>query len=340
MKRQVSYRDAGVNLNAANQALREIKRYTKTTHSENVLRGVGLFSGFYRLDLARYTNPVLVSSIDGVGTKVKIAEMAGFYESIGQDLVNHCINDIAVCGAEPLLFMDYVAADKLNSDVLLGVVRGMTAACRETGCALVGGETAEMPGVYNTGAFDVAGAIIGIVEEDRIIDGAGIADGDTLLAVPSNGIHTNGYSLVRKILSDNNRFQLSDRLDELDGTLGKELLRVHKDYLPLIRKISTNAGVVGIAHITGGGIVGNTQRLLRGGLSLCIDWHAWEWPPIFSWLQEQGHVSDEEMRQVFNLGVGLVLVVNNGQVDKVRALCRTAGEDAFVIGKVTEKSEG
>jgi len=333
---KLSYKDAGVDLNQADQALRGIVAHARGTHSENVLKGIGLFSGFYRLDTRRFRNPVLVSSIDGVGTKVKLAEMARVYDGIGKDLVNHCINDIAVCGAEPLFFMDYVATDKLQSDVVEGVVRGMALACKEANCALIAGETAEMPGVYQRGCFDVAGAIVGVVEEDGIIDGEKISPGDLLIGIASNGIHTNGYSLVRKILFETRNFGLSETIEVLGCSLGEELLRVHKNYLPLIRKIAGDPGVVGIAHITGGGIVGNTKRLLRENLTLRIDWNAWEWPPIFSFLQRQGQVSDEEMRQVFNLGVGLVLIVRKAAVETVLALCRAAGEEAFIIGSVNK----
>ncbi len=330
----LSYKQAGVDIERADAAVAGMKSHVETTHTDSVLKGLGFFSGLFRLDTARYQHPVLVSSIDGVGTKVKIAEMVGVFDSIGADMVNHCLNDIAVSGADPLFFLDYIAADKLDPIAITGIVSGMAAACKSAGCALIGGETAEMPGVYRTGSFDVAGAIVGVVEEAQIIDGSRISAGDLLLAIPSNGIHTNGFSLVRKLLFEGQTFALNQYLEELRCSLAEELLRVHKSYLGLIQQLRGRPGLTGISHVTGGGIVGNTRRLLRKDLSLEIDWTCWEWPPVFRLLQRAGAVSEEEMRQVFNLGVGLILVVQPDEVESMLAACARSGEQAQVIGSV------
>ena len=334
---QVSYENAGVSREVSENAKDSIKAFARTTHSKNVLKEIGLFSGFYDLDLKKFKRPILASSIDGVGTKVKIAQMMGVYDSIGRDLVNHCVNDIMVCGAEPLFFMDYLAADKLHVKVIEEIVKGISDACKDAGCALLGGETAEMPGVYAPDNFDVAGSIVGVVEFDKIIDGSQIKPDDFLIGVASNGLHTNGYSLVRKVFFENSDYSVTMRLDETQSTLGEELLRIHRSYQRLIEKIKNSEGLHGIAHITGGGIVGNTARLLKDDLELQIDWSAWEMQAIFKIIQKEGNIPDSEMRKVFNLGVGLVLVVNTGTVESFLNACKTTSEQAFVIGSVTKK---
>ncbi len=334
---QVTYENAGVSREVSENAKDSIKAFAKTTHSKNVLKEIGLFSGFYDLDFKKYQRPILVSSIDGVGTKVKIAQMTGTYDSIGRDLVNHCVNDIMVCGAEPQFFMDYLAADKLHVNVVEEIVKGIAGACKDAGCALIGGETAEMPGVYAPDNFDVAGSIVGVVEFDKIIDGSQIKGDDCLIGVASNGLHTNGYSLVRKVFFENSDYSVTMRLDETQSTLGEELLRIHRSYQRLIEKIKNSEGLHGIAHITGGGIVGNTARLLKDDLELQIDWSAWEMQAIFKIIQKEGNIPDSEMRKVFNLGVGLVLVVNTGTVESFLNACKTTSEQAFVIGSVTKK---
>jgi len=334
---QVTYENAGVSREVSENAKDSIKAFAKSTHSKNVLKEIGLFSGFYDLDFKKYKRPILVSSIDGVGTKVKIAQMMGTYDSIGRDLVNHCVNDIMVCGAEPQFFMDYLAADKLHANVVEEIVKGISGACKDAGCALIGGETAEMPGVYAPDNFDVAGSIVGVVEFDKIIDGSQIKGGDCLIGVASNGLHTNGYSLVRRVFFENSDYSVTMRLDETQSTLGEELLRIHRSYQRLIEKIKNSEGLHGIAHITGGGIVGNTARLLKDDLELQIDWSAWEMQAIFKIIQKEGNIPDSEMRKVFNLGVGLVLVVNADTVESLLNACKTASEQAFVIGSVTKK---
>ena len=334
---QVTYENAGVSREVSENAKDSIKAFAKTTHSKSVLEKIGLFSGFYDLDFKRYKRPILVSSIDGVGTKVKIAQMMGIYDSVGRDLVNHCVNDIMVCGAEPQFFMDYLAADKLRENVVEEIVKGIAGACKDAGCALIGGETAEMPGVYAADNFDVAGSIVGVVEFDKIIDGSQIKAGDCLIGVASNGLHTNGYSLVRKVFFENNDYSVTMRLDETQSTLGEELLRIHRSYQRLIDKIKNSEGLHGIAHITGGGIVDNTSRLLGDRLELQVDWSTWEMQPIFQIIQREGNISDLEMRKVFNLGVGLVLVVNTDTVESFLNACKTTSDEAFVIGSVIKK---
>lgn len=331
---QVTYENAGVSREVSDNAKASIKTFAKATHSKNVLKEIGLFSGFYDLDFKRYKRPILVSSIDGVGTKVKIAQMMGVYDSIGRDLVNHCVNDIMVCGAEPLFFMDYLAADKLHVNVVEEIVKGISSACKDAGCALIGGETAEMPGIYAPNNFDVAGSIVGVVEFDEIIDGSQIKPGDCLIGVASDGLHTNGYSLVRKVFFENNQYSVASHLKETRSNLGAELLKTHRSYHGLIRRIKNSEGLHGIAHITGGGIVDNTSRLIRSGLDLQIDWSAWEIQPIFKIIQGEGKISDSEMRAVFNLGVGLVLIVDSNTTEFFLSACRDLGEQAFVIGSV------
>ncbi|MFQ5648797.1 MAG: phosphoribosylformylglycinamidine cyclo-ligase [bacterium] len=334
---ELSYKEAGVSIEAGELATAKIKRYAEGTHNRNVLKGIGLFSGFYELEAEKYQQPVLVSSIDGVGTKVKVAEMAGSYGSIGQDLVNHCVNDIAVCGADPLFFLDYVAADKLDVEVIQALVQGMSFACRQANCALIGGETAEMPGVYRPHNFDVAGAVVGIVSKSQIIDGSRIGAGDVLVGLASNGLHTNGYSLARRVFFELKHYGVDDCLPELGSTLGEALLQPHKSYLHLIRTIRTSDGVHGIAHITGGGIIGNASRLLRQGLALSIDWSTWQPPAIFELLQKAGGIEETEMRRVFNVGIGLVLIVAEKDVDRITRVCGSCGERSLIIGSIISK---
>lgn len=337
MKSSASYKESGVDLAVSNQAKKSIKELVRSTFSKNVLREIGLFGGFYELDLQKYKKPVLVSSIDGVGTKVKIAQMMGVYDSIGVDLVNHCSNDIAVCGAAPIYFLDYIAADKLNVEMVTGIVKGMASACREASCALIGGETAEMPGIYSTNNFDVAGCIVGLVEKDEIIDGSKIEAGDILIGVASNGLHTNGFSLVRKLFFENKKYAVTEFFPDLGSTLGEELLRTHRSYLNLIKQVKSIETLHGISHITGGGIIGNTIRLLQTGLELRIDWGAWQIPAIFDLIQKEGSIDPSEMRNVFNMGIGLVLVAREEDVDLFLNACKSSGDKAFVIGSVISK---
>jgi phosphoribosylformylglycinamidine cyclo-ligase len=334
---RATYKDAGVDRGTAENVKDAIKEIARESFSKNVLKEIGLFSGFFSLDGWGYKKPVLVSSIDGVGTKIKIAQMMGQYRTIGEDLVHHCVNDIMVCGADPLFFLDYIAADKLQPAVIKDIVSGIAKACKASNCALVGGETAEMPGVYVQNNFDLAGAIVGIVEQQAIIDGGDIQPGDVLIGVASNGLHTNGYSLARKILFELKKYNVSDFIVDFGTSLGQELLKVHRSYRSLITQVRNLPGMHGIAHVTGGGIVGNTTRLLKPDLDLRIRWNAWETPPIFKFIQKEGGVSDAEMRAVFNLGIGLVLVVDETRAETFLNVCYSNHEHANVIGSVVKK---
>ena len=326
------YEDAGVSIKAGDQTVNQIKNYAKSTFNNSVLTDIGLFGAFFQPDLSKYKEPVLVSSVDGVGTKLKIAIQMNKHDSIGQDLVNHCVNDIAVCGAEPLFFLDYMAFGKLDPSVASEIVKGFSIACKENGCALIGGETAEMPGVYQVGDYDLSGTIVGLVEKSKIINGEKIISGDMLIGIPSTGLHTNGYSLARKVLLE--KYKLSDSTQHLKNIIGEELLSVHRSYLNLIRHVKTKIEVKGISHITGGGIIGNTKRILPDGLKLKIDWSNWEVPEIFKLIQNTGAISDEEMREVFNLGIGLIFIISKTDVKKILNLCTEFGEKPIVIGEV------
>ena len=332
---ELTYKDAGVDRSVSEAAKGSIKDLARATYSDNVLKGIGLFSGFYQLDLQPYKQPILVSSIDGVGTKVKIAEMVGVFDSIGVDLVNHSVNDIMVCGADPLFFLDYLAADKLEVHVIENVIQGISEACQVAGCALLGGETAEMPGVYERGNFDVAGAIVGIIDKPDIIDGSDIAAGDVLVGVASNGLHTNGYSLVRKVFFEHQHYSVSQSFADLEFDLGHELLRPHRSYANLIKKCRNLSGLTGIAHITGGGIVDNTCRLLSDQLKLNIDWHSWQRPEIFNLIQQTGNVPESDMRETFNLGVGLILICRPDSVDEIFKMSRETMDQCYIIGSIT-----
>lgn len=331
-KKNITYKDSGVDIKAGEEMVESIKEVVKETHNDAVLANIGGFGGFFRPDLSGYEDPVFVSSVDGVGTKLIIAFKSGRYDTVGQDLVNHCVNDIAVCGAEPLFFLDYFSTGKLHKEVGYQVVKGFAKACKENGVALVGGETAEMPDIYSEGEFDLAGTIVGIVDREKVIDGKKIERGDVLLGFKSTGLHTNGYSLARKVLFS--QYSVDDYVDELAETVGDILLRIHKSYLPVIREIRGQKGLRGFSHITGGGIAGNTKRILPEGLQLYIDWDAWERPPVFKLIQELGNVPEEDMRATFNLGIGLIAVVSTDELPEVIKHAEEMGEEVMEIGKV------
>ncbi len=328
----ITYKEAGVNIQAADNALERIKSLAKSTFNKNVLHGIGLFGAFYKIDLNKWKNPVIVSSVDGVGTKIKIAIMLNKHDTIGQDLVNHCVNDIAVCGAEPQFFLDYIAFGKLIPEKVEQIIKGFSIACKENNVALIGGETAEMPGFYAEDEYDVAGTIIGLVEQEKIINGNNVEKGDLLIGFASNGLHTNGYSLARKVLL--NKFKLDEKIDEIDNLLGDELLRIHKSYLNIIKLLKDNIPVKAFSHITGGGIIDNTKRVIPEGLNMKIDWNAWERPAIFHLIQQSGNVPEDEMRDVFNLGIGLIAIANKNDVDRIINLSKSIGETCFVIGEI------
>ncbi|ACF44966.1 phosphoribosylformylglycinamidine cyclo-ligase [Pelodictyon phaeoclathratiforme] len=329
----MDYKKAGVDISAGEEFVRMIKPQVRQTFTPGVITDIGAFGGFFQPDFAKYTKPVLVSSIDGVGTKLKIAIELGQYETVGSCLVNHCVNDILVCGAKPLFFLDYYACGKLTPAIAASVVTGMVNACRENGCALIGGETAEMPGLYQERDFDLAGSIVGVVDHEKIINGSAIREGDLLIGLPSNGLHTNGYSLARKVLEN----RMHDTFPGLEGTIGEELLKVHRSYLSVIEPFFGSPDVRGLSHITGGGLMGNTMRIVPEGLALEVAWDAWPEPLIFDIIRRAGHVPEEDMRRTFNLGVGLVMIVEKSAVERVLSTLKSQQENAYIIGKVSRK---
>ena len=331
-----TYKKAGVNIEAGDEFVRRIRDRVRSTFSPSVLADIGSFGAFYDAKFTAVKEPVLVSSVDGVGTKLKIAFLMEKHDTIGQDLVNHCVNDIAVCGARPLFFLDYLATGKLVPNVMEAIVEGMVIACRENSCSLVGGETAEMPGFYRQGEYDIAGTIVGIVEKTLIYDGKMVKAGDQLIALPSTGLHTNGYSLARAVLFD--RFEIDDFVDELKMPLGEALLAVHRSYLAAIQSLIPIPEVHAFAHITGGGIVGNTSRVIPEGLSLEISWKRWNRPLLFQLIQSTGDVPEEDMRRTFNLGVGLVIIAAKDAAEKIMKKLRKDGEKPFLIGEVVQRA--
>ena len=327
-----TYKTSGVDILAGEDTVNRIKEYSRSTFNSNVLSEIGHFGGLFNFEKDKYKQPVLVSSTDGVGTKLKIAIELNKHDTIGRDLVNHCVNDIAVCGAEPLFFLDYIAFGKLDPEVASEIVKGFSIACNENDCALIGGETAEMPGIYNEKDYDISGTIVGVVEREEILSGNNIQAGDMLIGFFSNGLHTNGYSLVRKIFQ--NSYGLGDYIDRLNGTLGEELLQVHKSYLKLIRELKDRVNIKALSHITGGGIIGNTKRVIPEGLKVKIHWANWDIPPVFKLIQETGNISSEEMRKVFNLGIGLIAVVPPEKAEMTIQLAISKNEVAKVVGEI------
>jgi phosphoribosylformylglycinamidine cyclo-ligase len=330
---KIDYREAGVDIDAGNEAVRRIKALARGTYTSGVLSGVGSFGGLFALDTS-IEDPVLVASADGVGTKLKIAFMTGVHDTIGVDLVNHCVDDILVQGARPLFFLDYLATGRLAPDVAEQIVRGMSTACRENGCALLGGETAEMPGFYAEGEYDVAGFIVGVVSRKGIVDGRTIAKGDALVALPSSGLHTNGYSLARRIVFDVLKLGADSYVGELGRSAGEALLVPHRSYLRVVAPLLDRGWIKGMAHITGGGITENLPRTLPEGRGFSLDRRSWTIPPIFAWLQQAGGIDDAEMFRTFNMGVGLVMVCAPEHAGDLLAELRAAGEPAWSLGLV------
>ena len=326
----MDYRQSGVDIDAGNETVRRIRSLARGTFTPGVLSDIGSFGGLFRLDREKYREPVLVSSADGVGTKLKVAFMTGTHDTVGADLVNHCVNDILVQGAEPLFFLDYLATGRLSPSVAEQVVAGVARACRENGCALIGGETAEMPGFYADGEYDIAGFIVGVVERERLIDGRTIVPGDVLIGLPSAGLHTNGYSLARRVLFDVCGFAPDTFVPELGATVGQALLAPHRSYLPAVRVLLGRDLVRGIAHITGGGITENLPRILPEGCAADIDLMAWVVPPIFRLLERRGGIAPDEMRRAFNMGIGLILACQSRMADRVINLLGGAGEPGAI----------
>jgi phosphoribosylformylglycinamidine cyclo-ligase len=335
-KTAVTYADAGVDIDRANRTKKRIKYLAHKTFTRSVLSEIGGFGGLFAVDKAKWTDPILVSSVDGVGTKLKIAFEMDVHHTIGADLVNHCVNDIAVQGATPLFFMDYLATGRIEPEITEKVIEGLAEACKHNGCALIGGETAEMPGFYPDGEYDLAGFIVGAVERERIISGKTVEVGDVILGLASNGLHTNGYSLARKLLFEVGKYTLDSYVNELKGKVGNELLRTHKSYWPAIKRLVDGECVSAMAHITGGGITENLPRVLPRGVAAVIEMGSWQIPPIFEHLQQLGNVPQDEMLRTFNMGLGMLLVVPSKKFKKAQTVLERAGEKAFTVGRIVK----
>jgi phosphoribosylformylglycinamidine cyclo-ligase len=334
----IDYRASGVDIDAGNETVRRIKALAKSTFTPGVLSDIGSFGGLFALDRSRYQEPVLVASTDGVGTKLKVAFMTGRHDTVGADLVNHCVNDILVQGAEPLFFLDYLATGRLSPDVAEQVVAGVARGCRENGCALLGGETAEMPGFYADGEYDIAGTIVGVVEKSKVIDGRTIVAGDAVIGLPSAGLHTNGYSLARRVLFDVCGFAPDQVVAELGATAGAALLAPHRSYLSVVRPLISSNLVKGMAHITGGGITENLPRILPDGTAAALTRDAWTVPPIFRLLQDRGGIAEDEMFRAFNMGIGLVIVCAGAHAGRVVDALASAGEHPVRLGAIVAGS--
>lgn len=332
----VTYADAGVDITSGDRAKQRIKYLAQKTFTRNVLSEIGGFGGLFKLDTTKYQQPVLVSSADGVGTKLKVAFELGVHHTVGADLVNHCVNDIAVQGAVPLFFLDYLATGRLDGEVTEKIVSGLAEACRANGCALIGGETAQMPGFYSDGEYDLAGFIVGVVEREKIITGAGIQVGDVLIGLPSTGLHTNGYSLARKLFFEVAGYKAEQYVNALKEKAGAALMKTHRSYLNIIKKLTASDYVTGMAHITGGGITENLPRILPKSISAQIDLGSWPVLPIFDHLRELGNVPQDEMLRTFNLGIGLIAVVPAEKFKRVKSMLERANEKFYVIGKTVK----
>ncbi|HEX2341052.1 MAG TPA: phosphoribosylformylglycinamidine cyclo-ligase [Vicinamibacterales bacterium] len=329
----MDYKQSGVDIEAGNEVVRRIRALARSTFTPAVLSEIGSFGGLFRLP-PDAGDRVLVASADGVGTKLKVAFLAGSHGTVGVDLVNHCMNDILVQGALPLFFLDYLATGRLRPDVVERVIEGMARACRENGCALLGGETAEMPGFYQEGEYDLAGFIVGIVERARLIDGSRIAASDALVALPSSGLHTNGYSLARQIVFDRLALTVDAYVPDIGRTVGEALLEPHRSYLRAIQPLLQAGLVKGMAHITGGGITENLPRILPPNLAAEINTRSWSIPPLFEWLRRSGQIPIDDMRRTFNLGVGLIVVCSASDAGRVLEMLKDSGEQPSTIGRI------
>ncbi len=332
----ITYADAGVDIDRANRTKKRIKYLAHKTFTKGVLSEIGGFGGLFSVDKQKYIDPVLVSSVDGVGTKLKVAFEMNMHHTVGADLVNHCVNDIAVQGATPLFFMDYLATGKLNPDIAEKVIEGLAEACKHNGCALIGGETAEMPGFYPDGEYDLAGFIVGVVEREKIVTGKTVEVGDVVLGLASNGLHTNGYSLARKLLFEVARYTPESYVNELKGKVGNELMHTHKSYWPSIKRLLHDECVSAMAHITGGGITENLPRVLPRGVAAVIEIGSWPVPPIFEHLQKLGNVPQDEMLRTFNMGLGMLLVVPAKKFKKAQTVLERVGEKAYTVGRIVK----
>ena len=332
----VTYADAGVDISSGDRAKQRIKYLAQRTFTKNVLSEIGGFGGLFKLDTAKFKQPVLVSSADGVGTKLKIAFELGIHHTVGADLVNHCVNDIAVQGATPLFFLDYLATGKLDGEVTEKIVTGLADACRANGCALIGGETAQMPGFYADGEYDLAGFIVGVADRDKLITGAGIKTGDVLVGLPSTGLHTNGYSLARKLFFEKAGYKPEQYINALKEKAGAALMKTHKSYLHVIQKLTANDLVTGMAHITGGGITENLPRILPKNVSAVVELGSWPVLPVFEHLRELGDVEQDEMLRTFNMGIGLIAVIPADKFKRAKGVLERASEKFYVIGRTVK----
>ncbi|MEW6207626.1 MAG: phosphoribosylformylglycinamidine cyclo-ligase [Acidobacteriota bacterium] len=336
MEKEISYRDAGVDIDSANEAKARIRKLARETFTANVMTDIGSFGGMFRADFGSMREPVLVSSADGVGTKLRVAFMTGIHNTVGYDLVCHCVNDILVQGARPLFFLDYIATGKMSPQVIEQLIEGLARGCREARCALIGGETAEMPGFYRDGEYDVAGFIVGAVDRSEIIDGSRIRQGDVLIALPSVGLHTNGYSLARKLFFEVANYTVDSYLEELGCTVGEELLKPHRSYLDALSPMLGGGAIRGLVHITGGGLIENIPRILPQGLAAEIKLGSWPALPVFELMKRIGNVRDEEMHRAFNCGVGMIIVASPTDADRVRRCLDEQGEKHYDIGCICE----
>ncbi|ANA80984.1 phosphoribosylformylglycinamidine cyclo-ligase [Paenibacillus glucanolyticus] len=331
-----TYKQAGVDIAAGNEAVERMKKHVKTTFRPEVMTDLGGFGALFKLNKDQYEEPVLVSGTDGVGTKLKLAFAMDQHDTIGIDAVAMCVNDIVVQGAEPLFFLDYLACDKVIPSKIESIVKGIADGCNQAGCSLIGGETAEMPGMYSEGEYDIAGFTVGIVDKSKMINGLNIAAGDTVIGLASSGVHSNGFSLVRKLLLEDAGYSLQQEIHELGGRLGDVLLAPTKIYVKPLLGLLNEIEVKGMAHITGGGFIENIPRMLPDGVNVDIEYGAWPILPIFKLMQEKGKISNKDMFTTFNMGIGMVLVVKEQDADGTLQFLRSAGEEAYVIGRVTE----
>ena len=327
-----TYKEAGVDIDAANEGMKRIKSYVTSTYNKYTLSDLGSFGGCFNLPIKDFNDPVLVSSVDGVGTKLLVASMSDKHDTVGQCLVNHCVNDILVIGAKPLFFLDYFAAGKLDNKILDNVIKGFSIACKENNCVLIGGETAEMPGFYDNKKYDVSGTIVGVVEKDKMLSNNKVDKGDILIGLPSNGLHTNGYSLARKVLLD--KYKIGKYVETLGCTIDEELLKIHKSYLPILSDILNKPWLKALSHITGGGLIENTHRVLEKGQDININWKSWEWPSIFKLIQEEGNIKFNDMVRPFNLGIGMVLIINKNKLYELEKHLNQLNEKYYYIGEV------
>lgn len=337
MTKPVSYSDAGVSIDTANEAVKKISAFAKSTFNARTLTNIGSFGGMFDGSFPEMSEPVLVASADGVGTKLKVAFETNIHNTIGQDLVNHCVGDILVQGAKPLFFLDYFATGKLSADVTASVVEGLSIACKENGCVLLGGETAEMPGFYSDGEYDLAGFVVGVVDKSNVIDGKNIEAGDVVLGLPSVGLHTNGYSLARKLFFEIGGFGVDDKPDGLGGeTVGEVLLKPHRSYLPVLEGLLDKGVIKGLAHITGGGLLENIPRILPENTSVAIDRGTWTELPVFETMQKLGNVETNEMFRTFNMGIGMTVVCSEEDKEQIVSHVNGLGEECFEIGMVVQ----